>query len=128
MTPEEIIKGNGVIASFMGAEYERKKDPFNDRYIESYIFRGHPGNWRVEREIRTQQMSHQLMYHTDWDWLMPVWFVLRSVIWQHGNSSYLPDFQKYIERFKQECFNAVILTVYTVVLESIEWYNGQQLG
>lgn len=66
-------KENELIALFMGAEFLRRPDSFDpEKYHESYVFKGHPGNWRVENETKSHLTAPQLMYHTDWDWLMPV--------------------------------------------------------
>lgn len=72
-------------------------------------------------------IAEYLRYNTNWNWLMEVWKVLRSKVWQHNDGGYPPDFAKFIEQFKRECFNATINAAYEVIVDAIDWYNKSSL-
>lgn len=145
---DQSLKGfekNKLIAQFMGGEYERRKDCFSDRYFEYYYFMGGQGNWRIEKATRCQYASEMLMYHTDWDWLMPV-------VEKIENTSSETVAKIFVSINGRECgywnyFNAVdclrtensgkvqkkftgktkIEAVYNACVHFIEWYNKQLL-
>ncbi len=129
----ETKEKNKMIAEFMGAEYERKKHPFEDRYIETLIFKGHPGNWRVEKEIKCHETPEQLMYHTDWDWLMPVVEKIESGLYCHSFIIFNNRATIEFVNGNKETTVAVdekdkIGAVYYAVLKYINEYNLNQLN
>lgn len=111
---------NELIAEFMGAEFVRKPDIFYpDRYNETYIFQGHPGNWRVEKEIRSHLTEPMLCYHTDWDWLMPVVEKINKVdIIDMRREQLQETIWRYVSKVQ-------ILDAHMYVVEFIKWYNNQ---
>ena len=57
MTTQEILEGNKLIAEFMGAK--RKEYSITNR--EHYLFRD-----------GRKYLTENLIFHSSWDWLMPV--------------------------------------------------------
>ena len=82
METEAIMKGNALIAAFMGGEFERKPDHFEpDRYHETFTFIGGQGNWLMRNEKeRCVYLTAQLQYHAQWDWIMPVYDKIRAFV------------------------------------------------
>lgn len=67
---QEIIKGNKLIAEFMGGQYHRLHDEF-DGVTEIIYFL--PGtNPNPHCSAGTYKRLPDLDYHKRWDWLMPV--------------------------------------------------------
>ena len=66
MTQEEILKGNILVAEFMGAAALDKSSMLQD---PSLVF-------NMEHPVRKEGLVYigkkQLAYHSSWDWLMPV--------------------------------------------------------
>ncbi len=58
MSEEEIIEGNKLIAEFMGLKYYLDYGYFHDTYFSQAV--------EMSEEIYTP------IYHSSWDWLMPV--------------------------------------------------------
>lgn len=121
MTIKEILKGNALIAVFMGAEFERKQDPFDDRYIESYIFKGSPTNWRVKDNIKSSYRVEQLMYHTEWDWIMPVCKKWDDLEQYFENEEY----QKLCDELDDTVTLYDIKKIHKQIIKCIKWYNEQ---
>lgn len=123
MTIEEILEGNALIAIFMGAEYERKKDPFSDRYIESYIFKGSPHNWRCYNDnIKYSYIVEQTMYHTDWEWIMPVCKEFDNLYKYFKNKEY----QKICDELDNTVVCYYIKDIHEQLVKCIKWYNKQE--
>jgi hypothetical protein len=65
MTNEEVIRGNKLIAEFMGASID---DGYGDKETYRFPLRGAP------KEYASYVWSSDgLQYHSSWDWLLPVW-------------------------------------------------------
>ena len=61
MQPNEVIEGNRVIAEFLGKTY-KEEDGYGEK---GYLY---PVNGNFGRRL----MQGQMLYHSSWDWLMPV--------------------------------------------------------
>lgn len=113
----EEITDNELIARFMGAEFVRKPHVFYpDKFTETYIFKGHPGNWRVEKETKSHLTAPMMAYHTDWDWLMPV---LEKIV---KLGLYKMTSVQAVE-LRALRFGIPIEKVYEKTVEFIRWYN-----
>lgn len=104
MTTEQITQNNKLIAEFMGLHPYPNGDVFFGLWYDTI---------KLER-------FENLLYHTSWDWLMPV-----------------------VGKIKDKCEELKITltsyliaglitvnidTVYKAVVEFINWYNQQQNG
>lgn len=141
MTQEETIRGNKLIAEFMGAEVKN----------ETYCF--HFGN--PAYEIQIEEMSFEsvkrLRYQSSWDWLMPVVEKIES-LWISGEQSSVTIRRNFVEIVHEVGYNNIdyaknsnlrkdnelggafhtnnytkIENTYKMVIEFIKWYNTQKL-
>lgn len=107
MTPEEIKENNRLIGMFMGAKYWPKSPSldFTKKYSDCYEFDG-----KVAFSVT------QLMYHSSWDWLMPVVEKIET---------YRLVYPKHAD-FVCDCKIVVLKHVlYREVVAFIKWYNSQ---
>lgn len=126
MKKQEILDGNKLIGFFMGA----KKYWLNDNLLLYPAFEQPP---TVSRNATTTYGVKELLYHSSWDWMMPVVekihmdrrvkeIVVRpgkTKIWfndkvQKGyiESPYLPE-------------NTSIVECWIACIEFIKWHNEQ---
>lgn len=64
---------NELIAEFFGFELDRRPDSFDqNKFRENWICKGNPFNNYRDKETRYWYTKEQLLFHTSWDWLMPV--------------------------------------------------------
>jgi len=99
MTQEEIIKGNKLIAEFIGAKIIPNQ---GDAKVEHFVF-----------DDRITLCIWDLKYNTSWDWLIPV--AKKCIASYHDN--------------RQDIFEALhkcdIEKLYKAIVEFIEWYNAE---
>lgn len=120
MSEQEIIEGNKLIAEFMGGITSN----MNNRIVQGYqnIWLPFHGicNWGT---IKTGN-GKILLYHSSWDWLMPVVEKIKNISGAFINS----DSQD--EKFAYLIFSLSITTpietVYIYVINFIKWYNTWQ--
>ncbi len=138
MEQSEIIEGSVLISTFMGAEYERKKDAFEERYHETMTFVGTPGNWRGRNDLtRHQYLTMHLMYHTDWDWIMPVVEKIEEIEKRRFGVEITPfgividDYKELsnisIVEVQKEEGDTKILLLWIAIVDFLKWYNSQSL-
>ena len=118
MTPEEILKGNRLIAEFMDL----------DVLYGDYVL----------HESAEKGKATKMKYHSSWDWLMPVvdkiesltdgtktclyWFEITPsfvLLYSHPQLEKIPDFEIKVEN------NNKLEAVWNGVVRFIEWYNQQ---
>lgn len=128
MTPQEILEGNKLIASFMG--YEKSSED------KDFVFYKHPdGKGIVIQSQHDYKVfhTHELMeikrfiFHRSWDWLMPV---VKKCSESFEHHQY--DSEKYYHITEEifhpdyslsEFMDADIEAVFERVVKYIKWYN-----
>jgi len=98
MEKEEILKGNKLIAEFMG-----KEEGYNEH-----------GVWQP------------FQYHSSWDWLMPVWHKFRDLRFKDETKSKLHT--NYVARLAQDLAYGTISEFFNNIQIAIEWYNQQSIN
>lgn len=140
MTKKEIIKGNKLIAKFMGinilTSYGDKKGPYG--YAQKYTL-----------NFNDEYYDSTLHFEESWDWLMPVINKIENI----SRKGYTYDFPKvkflgdHVEIFWYSTYRGTIiywrdyhtisgnfsshpnqektklLTTYKAIIEFINWYN-----
>jgi len=142
MTQEEILEGNKLIAEFMGL---RKimlwggVDFLYDIEKESYVTYVKVGSSGINATINTRVLKarpDELLFHSSWDWLMPVVEKIESLehITEQGSygNYYLTLFKNYgsicYGRFRiGDVINGEgrLSVAYKVVIEFIKWHKTQ---
>lgn len=117
MDKNKIIEGNKLIAIFDDLVLHTD-DP---EYGEVFYHKG--DKYKINR-----YPIHELKYHSSWDWLMPIWKKLGSLLYARKE-----DFTK--EQYQQaNIYTVHILTAFREVniesafnwiSETIQWYNQQ---
>jgi hypothetical protein len=102
MTVNEIIKGNKLIAEFMGGVYHSKLFPVGTRQI-----------WVP---IHGMYEQNKLKYHSSRDWLMPVIDKTKCLLIEEYTL---------IDRIDDALICVELEDVYCAVVAFIEWYNQQ---
>jgi len=139
MSEQEIIEGNKLIAEFM--EYEHSDILYDEENEEYFFDTDHLvcvediEVWESSVDDWTSTLSpEQMLFHSSWDWLMPVWFGILK--W--GKSEYGINWEQSIgEMFIHIKINKGELEinwlntnriedVWFVVVEFIKWYNSCQ--
>jgi hypothetical protein len=127
MTQQEIINGNKLIAEFMGSRF------YDSPTTDGRIFFNIPilstgGKYLVLNGI---QELNEMMFHSSFDWLMPVVDKIESV-------GYEVTFCRKIKNNKCTCLiyainrhfiadsDSKIESVYLAVIDFINWYNNQK--
>ena len=122
----ETIEGNELIAEFMGVDTKFSDELYKDsRSVLRYL-------------IDNKSKYDGLLFHSSWDWLMPVVEKIEHinaksissvVVVINGNTCLMfPYFNtlKTNSEFKvNEVDNTKILAVYKAVIKFITWYNSQ---
>lgn len=108
----EIIE-NKLIAEFMGVFIDA-----NGQYdLEGHCLELHSDRWNGDTCIE----ADQLLFHSSWDWLMPVVKKIVELCCDEGNDDlFLSD--QYTSILDTISI-AVIEDAYKVVVEFIKWYN-----
>lgn len=110
MDKKEILKNNGIIADYMGAEI--KGDSFR-------FSLGNPSDYLQIEQIDFKPFKC-LHYHESWSQLMPVWHKLRKEL----------DYDDLVTRTYYESIvfalnHYDILNVFNRIVKAIEWKNKQ---
>lgn len=116
MALTEIIEGNKLIAEFMGA----KLKTYNLSNLPYY-----------QMKDKTHWMPERLVYHSSWDWLMPVVEKIRNdhfvniemygafvCVWITKDK----DLPKTHQKIYSEHTDAIMAT-YGAVIQFIQWHN-----
>jgi hypothetical protein len=119
MENNEIIKGNKLIAEFMGYKY--------------YPHPAKDSGWRKEKgHLKLHgyflcRTNKQLEYHSSWDWLMPVVEKISETYTVNIQSYPVMGFDvRFNEGTYRRAYSeneSAIKAVWTAVIKFIEWYN-----
>ena len=114
----EVLEGNKLIAEFMGYKLVKKKT-LTYKYWEKPI-RGEFGD-----DIDVLCSEYKLIYHTSWDWLMPVLQKIAKLVIEEdwGNR-----YNQMMTRWKviSHCLTELKHDeIYDATLLFIKWYNQQ---
>lgn len=124
MESKEILEGNKLIAEFMGAEYERKKDFFNPEIMREFIyFMGIPHMNYKDKECRHQYTPATCGYHYSWDWLIPVCQKIFSKECQRYESDSIWPYIRSCQEFKRGLLKCDINMAFNGVINFIKWHN-----
>ena len=137
-TDKEITEGNKLIAEFM----ECKKVPTSPEILTFYV-----PPFYYDREVETgigmksdcgcEYTPEEMLYHSSWDWLMPVVEKIEST-----NRVHCTEYYPYmVTMWKSGCKisdgnngreisggfspESKIDAVWTAVVQFIEWYNSE---
>lgn len=104
-----IEQMNEIIALFMG--YERYEDK--------------QGIWfKYEGLIKCLHPKLQdLKYHTSWDWLMPCWERLRTVVSDETDEDFPAEFCSMCDVWALYCEHVNINGAHKLLYDAIQWYN-----
>ncbi len=123
LTEQKILKGNKLIAEFMGYKWERpisKKTHKQEVCDRMFI---------NENDYITHY--NQLKYHSSWDWLMPVVlkiskdYCLDFELIIYGSSCHIKSLDKKYPSFMGT--GICIEAVYECIIEFIKWHNQQKV-
>ena len=123
MTEADIIKGNKLIAEFIGF---KRLNPDNSFRLHQW--------WDIntgKKQHIFKGCDHSLEFHTSWDWLMPVIQKIEktgefSVTIFKGccDIHYSSSLDKYdFEPIEKGGGQPKILSTYQAIIEFINWYN-----
>lgn len=108
MYNEELIKGNKLIAEYMGACYYHDK-----------------GVWRDAKSSMRDRLDHcqkdDLKFHSSWDWLMPV--VEKAYDLADENTKQFKGLSIF-----EYGIATPIKDVWLAVVEFINWYNKTKIA
>lgn len=100
MTQDEILKGNKLIAEFMKLDCDSDAIDYDHgtwrKYIDPY----------TNTPTVDSYTPSPILYHTSWDWLMPVCMKIRE-------AGYFPFNNFYLD----------IEELWNVVVKFVEWHN-----
>lgn len=115
MENNEILKGNKLIAEFMGAN--------NVNTINQYVLR-YPKLFPNGAGICWEE---DFKYHSSWDWLIPVYKKFDKIkVFNHTEK-----YHEYVEMCNN---NDTIISLYCIesafiqIVRAIEWYNQQSIN
>jgi len=146
MTNKKILKGNKLIAEFMGYKFMDYRNCiyFGPEYVVDEIKCNSPTNDDNYAHICSGNRCknyRNLLYNSSWDWLMPVikeigghdWSSV-NIHWGTGATDSFAwctiEWSKYNKSFKTSDklnFNeqSLISSVWASIVEFIKWYNKQ---
>ena len=115
MTTDEIVKGNKLIAEFMGWHFEPAFSDVNTTRYDRWITPYSPA-WAT---------AEQMAFHSSWDWLMPVVEKISEIDNQAGEE--MAAHMRNAALDDLAILNTSILChkdeVYKRVVAYIKWYN-----
>ena len=133
MTQKEIIKGNRLIANFMGLKikepkgYTLNKDGSENCWM---VFPKKYDNWDFPEMVRESEIDRYLKFHNNWTWLMSVVDKIETLShvmqtslkmdMSHSYSFNIIWYRKYTTQ--DRCYKSKIIAVYSVVVEFLNWY------
>ena len=98
-----VIESNKLIASFMGLTLGHP-ELFELRWADQYF------------DANRNRIGKHLLYHSSYDWLMPVIRKLQSVT----------EEPEELDDLKQSLWFNDIKDVFIYVVDAIQWYNKQK--
>jgi len=110
---QEIIDGNRLIAEFMGASHVVDGDLMYNKESQFYC-----GLYACP--------VNQLLYHSSWDWQIPVWSKLVPLIKIIASEKNDDSFDKYTRILN--CYESAVAsndpkTGKEIIVKAITWYN-----
>ncbi len=127
LTDKEIKEGNKLIAEFCGLKPQSEKDDryFNcpDRYYKYDI---------DEFKITNTSTPDSMLYHKDWNWLMPVLEIIESLgytiniinLYSNEKQIRITNYLGYVcSDIKHD---SKIIGIFLAVIDFIKWYNKQK--
>jgi hypothetical protein len=125
MTKKQILEGNKLIAEFMGG----KQKPIRYSLVHKPEIFYETG---IKRPFGGCKMTaDELIYHSSWDWLMPVVGKIESI---HDGVSICAEsceiFSFNVKHYDNKFFveKSKIEATYKAVISFIKWYNHRQLA
>ena len=111
-TQNEILKGNKLIAEFMGVINESS----NIYYMPEFgAYKNNYGQIEFEDCFR----PNELKYHNSWAWIMPVWEKIVNI----GDNIDSSIRKAYFTPIKHSLYVCDISGLFNDVTEFIKWYN-----
>ncbi len=107
MTKEQIEQGNKMFAEFMGLEQGKIED------------KRWSSDWFDPKGVINGRRNEKLLFHSSWDWLMPV--VIECFNRYDAIESNNTNHQFILNDALIECN---IDSLYKAVIEFIKWYNA----
>lgn len=120
MTKEEILEGNKLIAEFLGYVYV----PYTVGHSggnPGWVLKNYKLIDRKTPKLFLGRTTKDLLYHTSWDWLMPVVEKIEKTTAFVNIKGCLVNISTIVEVSAPTKLEAVWLAV----VEFIEWYNTQ---
>jgi hypothetical protein len=124
MTTEE---GNKLIAEFMGAEFQTKEDRTYEQN-EYEVAKFSPTNVPCSTALYVHRVS-SLLYHTSWDWQIPVvpklFHTIRKYIASTKKKDYV-QFTTWTNQYAGAVMNNDCEMGWQIITKALEWYNKEQ--
>jgi hypothetical protein len=128
MKREEILNGNKLIAEFLNV----KPNNYGDYEMYGVVEVIEDGE-NNQHFFRPQDM----LFHSSWDWFMPVVDKIESIIFDENNSynvtigstnyCVIQDANGDTIEIVEDSGNTKLETVYKAVVEFIKWYNENKI-
>ena len=136
MTQKEIIKGNCLIAEWLGYEIDSlaEEDEPIRYYVDNHIECVADGidYWETFEEDWTSWLyPEQMKFHSSWDWLMPVLTNIEKNFWvttttRRGYSAVsIHQPQRGYEKIVRVDSENKLEATWSAIVEFIKWYNTQ---
>lgn len=124
MTEKEKIEGNILIANFMGATHKKGKESKKDIYsflknisfCEVLAIQTHDGEYMFYK--------NELLFHSSWDWLMPVYHKIRMLYKELATSQKI-HWGRRSGKVVRQMIDYDIAEVFKAIVDAIKWYNSQ---
>ncbi len=113
-----VIEGNKIIAAFMEWYFEPAFSDINstrhDRWITPYS-----PSWII---------TEQMVFHSSWDWIMPVYFKFRDLVITNEVLFIQHDYwiKKVVEAMRYGDVSDNPSKAFVRLVEAITWHNNQQ--
>lgn len=105
---------NLTIVEFMEVEKDHHPYLTGSRSRTVYLFDGY---WLPLRKLK---------YHSSWDWLMPCWDRLRTVISDHFDEDYPAEYCSMCDVWALYCEHVNINGAHRLLHDAIKWFNQQK--
>src|SRR3954469_17550181 len=76
MTTQEVQEGNEIVAVYDGWQWESEE--------WDMMYKISDGFWYSENELHEDASLDEAVYHSDWNWLIPVVKKVQQEMWQLG--------------------------------------------
>ena len=115
LTEQEIREGSEILALFEGSNF------CNDD-IETY-----PNGYFIFEDTGAIE-SKDMVYHTSYDWLMPVWVKFRDMMetYPPTNQQDFLDGYSHLQLIKHAIADKPITEAFRALVSAVKWYNSIQ--